>query len=90
MVLWDLRPTRAARPRAVGAEIDRRGAVGEVALLRIEAGVRGGASRPSRDDELLRLLEDLEMELGMKTVRRGEELFVSPTRGDERAIRPRR
>ena len=71
-------------------EIDRRGAVGEVALLPIEAGVRGGASRPSRDDELLRLLEDLEMALGMKTVRRGEELFVSPTRGDERAIRRRR
>ena len=62
--------------------VDARRRVGTIALHPIEAGVRGGASRPSTDAQLRRLLMEIEKGFGVATEERGGLLFVSPTRGD--------
>lgn len=65
--------------------IDRRGRVHDIALVPIEVGLHGAASRPSQDREHWKLIEELHAGIGVRLVRMAsyrDRLFVSPTRGD--------
>lgn len=64
-------------------DVDGRGRVGTIGLEPIAAGVRGAASRTSREPQLVRLLQEIHDGLGVG-------LVLSPTRGDVGAIKPRR